>query len=75
MRRTDRTVGGRCAVHCTRAGFAAPGTVHRVAGRDVERSRGGEVARREQVSMRLQKRFLERAGHVVTVVAPRLHRP
>ncbi|MBB3157764.1 glycosyltransferase involved in cell wall biosynthesis [Microbacterium proteolyticum] len=28
-----------------------------------------------QVSMRLQKRFLERAGHVVTVVAPRLHRP
>ncbi|WP_150954985.1 glycosyltransferase [Microbacterium testaceum] len=27
-----------------------------------------------QVSMRLQKRFLERAGHVVTVVAPRLHR-
>ena len=28
-----------------------------------------------QVSMRLQKRFLERAGHVVTVVAPRMHRP
>ncbi|KQR26007.1 glycosyltransferase [Microbacterium sp. Leaf151] len=28
-----------------------------------------------QVSMRLQKRFLERAGHVVTVVAPRPHRP
>ncbi|MFF7682304.1 glycosyltransferase [Microbacterium sp. NPDC007973] len=28
-----------------------------------------------QVSMRLQKRFLERAGHLVTVVAPRLHRP
>ncbi|MDU0326509.1 glycosyltransferase [Microbacterium sp. KSW2-21] len=28
-----------------------------------------------QVSMRLQKRFLERAGHVVTVVAPRLPRP
>lgn len=28
-----------------------------------------------QVSMRLQKRFLERAGHVVTIVAPRLHRP
>ncbi len=28
-----------------------------------------------QVSMRLQKRFLERAGHVVTVVAPHLHRP
>lgn len=27
-----------------------------------------------QVSMRLQKRFLERAGHVVTVVAPHLHR-
>ncbi|WP_295843860.1 glycosyltransferase [uncultured Microbacterium sp.] len=27
-----------------------------------------------QVSMRLQKRFLERAGHVVTVVAPRPHR-
>ena len=27
-----------------------------------------------QVSMRLQKRFLERAGHVVTIVAPRLHR-
>lgn len=27
-----------------------------------------------QVSMRLQKRFLERAGHVVTVVAPRMHR-
>ena len=28
-----------------------------------------------QVSMRLQKRFLERAGHLVTVVAPRMHRP
>ncbi|CAH0147118.1 hypothetical protein SRABI128_00445 [Microbacterium sp. Bi128] len=28
-----------------------------------------------QVSMRLQRRFLERAGHTVTVVAPRLHRP
>ncbi|MDQ1124173.1 glycosyltransferase [Microbacterium trichothecenolyticum] len=28
-----------------------------------------------QVSMRLQKRFLERAGHIVTVVAPRMHRP
>lgn len=28
-----------------------------------------------QVSMRLQKKFLERAGHVVTIVAPRLHRP
>lgn len=27
-----------------------------------------------QVSMRLQKRFLERAGHIVTVVAPGLHR-
>lgn len=26
-----------------------------------------------QVSMRLQRRFLERAGHTVTVVAPRLH--
>ncbi|SIR99038.1 glycosyltransferase [Microbacterium sp. RURRCA19A] len=28
-----------------------------------------------QVSMRLQRRFLERAGHTVTVVAPRMHRP
>lgn len=28
-----------------------------------------------QVSMRLQRLFLERAGHTVTVVAPRLHRP
>ncbi len=28
-----------------------------------------------QVSMRLQRRFLERAGHTVTVVAPRIHRP
>ncbi|WP_022879536.1 glycosyltransferase family 4 protein [Microbacterium sp. B19] len=28
-----------------------------------------------QVSMRLQRRFLERAGHTVTIVAPRLHRP
>ncbi|GAA3200053.1 glycosyltransferase [Microbacterium terregens] len=28
-----------------------------------------------QVSMRLQRRFLERAGHVVTVVAPRMHGP
>jgi glycosyltransferase involved in cell wall biosynthesis len=27
-----------------------------------------------QVSMRLQRRFLERAGHIVTVVAPRMHR-
>ena len=27
-----------------------------------------------QVSIRLQKRFLERAGHTVTVVAPRMHR-
>lgn len=26
-----------------------------------------------QVSMRLQRRFLERAGHIVTVVAPRMH--
>ncbi|MFB7249706.1 glycosyltransferase family 4 protein [Microbacterium sp. NPDC056234] len=26
-----------------------------------------------QVSMRLQRRFLERAGHTVTVVAPRMH--
>ncbi|MFG6475837.1 glycosyltransferase [Microbacterium sp. P06] len=26
-----------------------------------------------QVSMRLQRRFLERAGHTVTIVAPRLH--
>jgi 1,2-diacylglycerol 3-alpha-glucosyltransferase len=28
-----------------------------------------------QVSMRLQRRFLERAGHTVTVVAPRVHGP
>ncbi|MBN9178968.1 MAG: glycosyltransferase, partial [Microbacterium sp.] len=28
-----------------------------------------------QVSMRLQRRFLERAGHTVTVVAPRMHGP
>lgn len=28
-----------------------------------------------QVSMRLQRRFLERAGHTVTVVAPRMHLP
>jgi glycosyltransferase involved in cell wall biosynthesis len=28
-----------------------------------------------QVSMRLQQRFLEKAGHVVTVVAPRMHGP
>lgn len=28
-----------------------------------------------QVSMRLQKRFLERAGHTVTVVAPAMHGP
>ncbi len=28
-----------------------------------------------QVSMRLQRRFLERAGHTVTVVAPRAHGP
>lgn len=28
-----------------------------------------------QVSMRLQRRFLERAGHTVTVIAPRMHRP
>lgn len=27
-----------------------------------------------QVSLRLQKRFLEQAGHVVTVCAPRMHR-
>jgi len=27
-----------------------------------------------QVSMRLQRRFLERAGHTVTVVAPRMHK-
>ena len=26
-----------------------------------------------QVSMRLQREFLERAGHTVTVVAPRMH--
>jgi glycosyltransferase involved in cell wall biosynthesis len=26
-----------------------------------------------QVSMRLQRRFLERAGHTVTIVAPRMH--
>ena len=25
-----------------------------------------------QVSMRLQRRFLERAGHTVTIVAPRM---
>ncbi|WP_029145316.1 glycosyltransferase family 4 protein [Microbacterium luticocti] len=28
-----------------------------------------------QVSMRLQKRYLERAGHTVSVVAPRMHGP
>ena len=28
-----------------------------------------------QVSMRLQRRFLERAGHTVTIVAPGMHRP
>jgi 1,2-diacylglycerol 3-alpha-glucosyltransferase len=28
-----------------------------------------------QVSMRLQRRFLEKAGHVVTIVAPAMHRP
>ncbi|HWS50187.1 MAG TPA: glycosyltransferase family 4 protein [Microbacterium sp.] len=28
-----------------------------------------------QVSMRLQRKFLERAGHTVTVVAPRMHGP
>lgn len=28
-----------------------------------------------QVSMRLQKQYLERAGHTVTVVAPRTHNP
>ncbi len=28
-----------------------------------------------QVSMRLQRRFLEKAGHTVTVVAPRMHGP
>lgn len=28
-----------------------------------------------QVSMRLQRRYLERAGHTVTVVAPRMHGP
>ncbi|GAA1956211.1 glycosyltransferase [Microbacterium deminutum] len=28
-----------------------------------------------QVSMRLQRRFLEKAGHTVTVVAPAMHRP
>lgn len=28
-----------------------------------------------QVSMRLQKRYLEEAGHTVTVVAPRMHAP
>ena len=28
-----------------------------------------------QVSMRLQKQYLERAGHTVTVVAPAMHRP
>src|SRR6188768_329287 len=26
-----------------------------------------------QVSMRLQRRFLERAGHTVTIVAPKMH--
>ena len=26
-----------------------------------------------QVSMRLQREFLERAGHTVTVVAPKMH--
>ena len=26
-----------------------------------------------QVSMRLQRAFLERAGHTVTIVAPRMH--
>jgi glycosyltransferase involved in cell wall biosynthesis len=26
-----------------------------------------------QVSMRLQRKFLERAGHIVTIVAPRMH--
>ena len=28
-----------------------------------------------QVSMRLQRRFLEKAGHTVTIVAPRMHGP
>ncbi|MCR2808437.1 MULTISPECIES: glycosyltransferase [unclassified Microbacterium] len=28
-----------------------------------------------QVSMRLQRRFLERAGHTVSIVAPRMHGP
>ncbi len=28
-----------------------------------------------QVSMRLQRRFLERAGHTVTIVAPKMHGP
>jgi len=28
-----------------------------------------------QVSMRLQRRFLERAGHTVTIVAPQMHGP
>lgn len=28
-----------------------------------------------QVSMRLQRRFLERAGHIVTIVAPAMHGP
>jgi glycosyltransferase involved in cell wall biosynthesis len=28
-----------------------------------------------QVSMRLQKRYLERAGHTVSVIAPRMHGP
>src|SRR3546814_1984971 len=32
-----------------------------------------ESAGGAQVSMRLQRRFLERAGHTVTVVAPRMH--
>lgn len=32
-----------------------------------------ESAGGAQVSMRLQRRYLERAGHTVTIVAPRLH--
>ena len=28
-----------------------------------------------QVSMRLQRRFLEKAGHTVTIVAPAVHGP
>jgi len=28
-----------------------------------------------QVSLRLQRKFLERAGHQLTIVAPRMHRP